>query len=108
MPDLMELFKKTIITGVGLALTAKDEVDEWAKEVEKRLNLTEEEGRNFFNDVQKRYEDSQAKLEARVEQTVKDILKKADIVTADELKAVKKEVWELKQILSDQKGSDDE
>ncbi|MGD9016876.1 MAG: phasin family protein [Desulfobacterales bacterium] len=108
MADFMELFKKTIITGVGLALTAKDEVDEWAKEVEKRLNLTEEEGRKFFNDVQKRYEDSQAKLEARVEQTVKDILKKADIVTADELKAVKKEIWELKQTLSDQTGSDDD
>lgn len=100
MADLMELFKKTMITGIGLALTAKDEVEDWAKEVEKRLSMTEEEGKKFIEDVRTRYEDSQAKLEERVEKTVKDILKKADIVTGDELKALKKEIWELKQALS--------
>lgn len=108
MADLVELLKKTMITGIGLALTAKDEVEDWAKEVEKRLSMTEEEGRKFLDDVQKRYEDSQAKLEARVEKTVKDVLKKADIVTGDELKALKKEIWELKQALSAKEESTEE
>jgi len=39
-------------------------------------------------------------LETRVEKTVKDILKKANVVTSDELKAVKKEVRELKKMIS--------
>ncbi|MFZ7127036.1 MAG: phasin family protein [Desulfobacterales bacterium] len=101
MADLMELFKKTMVTGIGLALVAKDEVEDWAKEVEKRLSMTEEEGKKFVDDVQKRYEKSQAKLEERVERTVKEVLKKMDIVTTDELKAVKKEIWKLKQALSE-------
>ena len=45
----------------------------------------------------------QKKLEARVEKTVKDILKKANVVTTDELKAVKKEIRELKKMISSEK-----
>ena len=46
---------------------------------------------------------SMQKLEDRVEKTVKDILKKANIVTSDELKAVKKEVRELKKMIASEK-----
>ena len=42
-------------------------------------------------------------LEARVEKTVKEFLKKANVVTSDELKAVKKEVRELKKMISSEK-----
>ena len=42
-------------------------------------------------------------LEARVEKTVQDFLKKANVVTSDELKAVKKEVRELKKMISSEK-----
>jgi polyhydroxyalkanoate synthesis regulator phasin len=62
--------------------------------------MSENDGKKFLNDLQKRYEETQKKLEARVEKTVKEFLKKADVVTSDELKAVKKEVRELKKIIS--------
>ena len=39
-------------------------------------------------------------LEERVEKSVKKFLKKADIVTTDELKALKKEIRELKESLN--------
>jgi hypothetical protein len=38
-----------------------------------------------------------------VEKTVKEFLKKANVVTGDELKAVKKEVRELKKMISSDK-----
>jgi hypothetical protein len=38
-----------------------------------------------------------------VEKTVQEFLKKANVVTSDELKAVKKEVRELKKMISSQK-----
>ena len=43
----------------------------------------------------KAYRNAQKKLEARVEKSVKEFLKKADIVTNDELKAVKKEITRI-------------
>jgi len=95
--ELLDIFKKTMLTGVGLALVAKDEVEEVAKELEKKMNMTEQDGKQFFKDLQKRYDEAQDKLEDRVEKAVRDFMKKADVVTGDELKALKKEIRELKK-----------
>ena len=81
------------------------EVEDLAKEVVEKGKMTEKEGRKFFDDLQKRYEEVQSKLEDRVEKTVKELLKKADVVTGDELKAIKKEIRELKKALSDKSGA---
>jgi polyhydroxyalkanoate synthesis regulator phasin len=97
MPDLI---KKTLLAGVGLALKTWDEVEDLAKELVDKGKMTEKDGNKFLKDLQKRYEETQKKLEVRVERTVKDFLKKANVVTSDELKAVKKEVRELKKMIS--------
>jgi polyhydroxyalkanoate synthesis regulator phasin len=97
MPDLI---RKTLLAGVGLALKTWDEVEDLAKELVEKGKMTEKEGNTFVKDLQKRYEETQKKLEARVEKTVKEFLKKANVVTSDELKAVKKEVRELKKMIS--------
>ena len=100
MPDLI---KKTLLAGVGLALKTWDEVEDLAKELVDKGKMTEKDGSKFLKDLQQRYEETQKKLETRVEKTVNDLLKKANVVTSDELKAVKKEVRELKKMISSEK-----
>jgi polyhydroxyalkanoate synthesis regulator phasin len=97
---MSDLIKKTLLAGVGLALKTWDEVEDLAKELVDKGKMTEKDGSKFLKDLQKRYEETQKKLEVRVERTVKDFLKKANVVTSDELKAVKKEVRELKKMIS--------
>jgi polyhydroxyalkanoate synthesis regulator phasin len=99
MPDLL---KKTLLAGVGLALKTWDEVEDLAKELVEKGKMTEKDGSKFIKDLQKRYEETQKKLEDRVEKTVQDFLKKANVVTSDELKAVKKEIRELKKMISNE------
>ena len=103
MPDAPEFIKKTMLAGVGLALKTWDEVEDFTKEMVEKGKMGEKEGNKFLKELQNRYDDTQKKLEARVEKTVKDILKKANLVTGDELKAVKKEIRELKKMVSRQK-----
>lgn len=100
MPDLIDLMKKALLTGVGLALKSKDEVEELAKDIEKKMEMSEQDGRKFLKEFQDKYDEAQDKLEKRVEKAVRDFMKKADLVTADELKALKKEVRELKKAIS--------
>jgi polyhydroxyalkanoate synthesis regulator phasin len=100
---MSDLIKKTLLAGVGLALKTWDEVEDLAKELVDKGKMTEKDGSKFLKDLQKRYEETQKKLEVRVERTVKDFLKKANVVTSDELKAVKKEVRELKKMISSEK-----
>ncbi len=97
---MFDLMKKGMLAGIGLALKTWDEVEEMVEDIQKRSQMSESEGRKFFDDVQKKYEEAQSKLEKRVEKTVKDILKKTQIVTSDELKELKKEIRELKNIVN--------
>jgi polyhydroxyalkanoate synthesis regulator phasin len=107
MPDLIkdvpDLIKKTMLAGVGLALKTWDEVEDLTKELVEKGKMGEKEGSKFLKELQTRYDDTQKKLEARVEKTVKEFLKKANVVTTDELKAVKKEIRELKKMISNEK-----
>ena len=100
---MSDLIKKTLLASVGLALKTWDEVEDLAKELVDKSKMTEKDGSKFVKDLQKRYEETQKKLEARVEKTVKDFLKKANVVTSDELKAVKKEIRELKKMIASEK-----
>ena len=106
MPDLKdtpEFLKKAMLAGVGLALKTWDEVEDFTKEMVEKGKMGEKEGNKFLKDLQNRYDDTQKKLEARVEKTVKEFLKKANLVTSDELKAVKKEIRELKKMIGSEK-----
>jgi polyhydroxyalkanoate synthesis regulator phasin len=102
MSDVIEFAKKTLLTGIGLALVAKDELEDIAGDLEKRLNLTEKEGKKFLDELQQKYDKTQKKLEDRVEESVNDVLKKANVATMDDLKALKKEIRDLKKAIGSQ------
>jgi len=103
LKDTPEFLKKTMLAGVGLALKTWDEVEDFTKEMVEKGKMGEKEGNKFLKELQNRYDDTQKKLEARVEKTVKEFLKKANLVTSDELKAVKKEIRELKKMIGSEK-----
>ncbi len=97
---MLDMVKKSMLAGIGLALKTWDEVEDFARDLQKRGRMTEKEGRKFLDELQQRYQDVQSKLEKRVEESVRAFLKKADVVTSDELKGLKKEIRELKQVVA--------
>ena len=99
---MIDLIKKTMMAGIGLALKTRDEAEDLVKDLVKRGTMSEQEGKKFLDDLLMRYDEARDKLEERVEANVKKFLKKADIVTGDELKALKKEIRELKKAISSQ------
>ena len=98
---MLNVIKKSMLTGIGLALIAKDEVEDLAKELVNKGKMSENEGTKFLEDLQKRYDETQKKLEEKIQQAVKDFMKKADVVTGDELKGLKKEIRDLKKAISE-------
>lgn len=98
---MLNIIKKSMLTGIGLALIAKDEVEDLAKELVNKGKMSESEGTKFLEDLQKRYDETQKMLEEKVQRAVKDFMKKADVVTGDELKGLKKEIRDLKKAISE-------
>jgi polyhydroxyalkanoate synthesis regulator phasin len=94
---MIEIVKKTFMTGAGLAHEAWDEVEALTKEIVKKAKMSEKEGSKFLKDMKVRYDDTQNKLEKYVEKIVRDILKKMNLATADDIKALKKEIRQLKK-----------
>jgi polyhydroxyalkanoate synthesis regulator phasin len=98
---MIEIVKKTFMTGAGLAHEAWDEVEALAKEIAQKAKMSEKEGSKFLKDMKSRYDDTQKKTGNYVEKVVKDILKKMDIATAADIKALKKEIRQLKKAIND-------
>jgi polyhydroxyalkanoate synthesis regulator phasin len=97
---VIDIVKKTLLAGIGLALQTRDEVEALAKEFTEKEKMSEKEGTKFFEDLMKRYDETKGMIETRVEKAVREFLKKADVVTGDELKALKKEIRDLKKAIS--------
>jgi len=100
---MLDLIKNSLLTGIGLALKTWDEVEAIAKEIEKKTQMPRDEAKKFIADIRKNYEEAQDELEKRVEKSVHGFLKKTDIVTGEELKGLKKEIRELKKMISAEK-----
>ena len=92
---MLDILKKTYLAGADLAAKTWDEVEALSKEISKKAKLSEKEGSKFLKEMKKRYDETQKKTGGYVERVVKDILKKMDIATAADIKALKKEIRQL-------------
>lgn len=88
----MESLKKTVLTGIGMALLARDRVEELAKELADKADLSEKEGREFVDDVLKGAEEARKKFEERVDSAVRDALAKMHVATREDLEALERRV----------------
>ena len=97
---MLDFIKKTMLTGIGIAMKTKDELEEWVKEIVKKGEMSEKEGKNFLDDLKEKSEKAQKDFEEKIESKFKDLLKKADIATRDDVNDLKNEIEELKRTVS--------
>ncbi|MEZ4528167.1 MAG: hypothetical protein R2941_19830 [Desulfobacterales bacterium] len=103
---MLELLKKSMLTGIGMALKTRDEVEDLAKDWANRQKMSEEEGRKFFDELMKKYDTSVDKLEDRVEEIVKKVLDKINLATKDEVKILREEIDRLRSAALSHKDAD--
>jgi polyhydroxyalkanoate synthesis regulator phasin len=94
---MIDILKKTYLAGAGLAAKGWDEVESVSKEIVKKAKMSEKEGAKYLKDMKKRYDDTQKKTGTYIEKVVRDILKKMDIATSADIKALKRDIQQLKK-----------
>lgn len=92
-----EMMKKVMLTGIGLALKTRSEMETVAKDIIKKSKMSEAEGRKFVADLTKKYEQSRRDMEKTIQKGVADYMAGADIASRKELNALKKEIGNLKK-----------
>jgi polyhydroxyalkanoate synthesis regulator phasin len=96
---MIEQLKKALTTGLGLALKTWSEVEAAGKEMIKKAQLSETDASQFLKSLKESYEKTQKKMEGQVNRLVQDVLKKADIASGEDVKALKREIQGLKKEL---------
>jgi len=94
---MIELIKKAVLTGIGVASLTKEKMEEIAKEFVERGKLSEEEGEKLVADMLKRAEDSRKSLEKQTEKIVDTALGKMQLVRASDISELKAEMIELRK-----------
>ena len=98
---MIDLIKKIVFTGVGLASLTKDKIEALGKEIGDQAKLSEKEGKELVDELMKKSEESRKEVASQVEKFVKDNLKKMDLATHDDLLKLEKKVQQLSKDLKD-------
>jgi len=81
---MIDLLKKTLLTGVGLTLMTKDKVEELAREIANTTQMSADKGQDFVNEAVARAQKGRAEFDATVQRLVQDALRKANVPTREE------------------------
>ncbi len=92
---MLELMKKGLYTGLGLALITKEKAEELAKELVTKGELSEKEGMSFVEGILKKSEEAKQELEKKTETMINNALKKTHIPSRKEFVSVSRRLAKL-------------
>ncbi|PIE70416.1 MAG: hypothetical protein CSA22_08165 [Deltaproteobacteria bacterium] len=96
---MIDLFRKTLYTGIGLAVRTQNEIIDLAKDLAEQNKLSETEGKKFIDEVVDKYNETKKRMNEQIEASVKKILSSMQLATQAEVDALKKEIKALKERL---------
>lgn len=94
---MIDLVKKALLTGVGIAALSKEKIEELGKELAEKGRLTEQEGKALVEQLLASSEEARKDFQVQIENKVQQAMEKMDLAKKSELDALKEEVEALKQ-----------
>ena len=98
---MFDYLKKSLLTGVGLALKSKNEIEDLAKEFAKNSKMSQDEARDFLKECQQKYKDAKTDFDKKIEEAIKKILQKLDLPSKSDIKTLNDRIDDLTKKLAD-------
>ncbi len=92
---IVELVKKTLFTGIGLASLGKDKIEELAKDVAKYGEMSEAEASKFLEELRQRADAAQDDLRDRIDKRVEQVTQQLELARTSEVQALQAKVTAL-------------
>ena len=96
---MIEVMKKSLFAGVGLANLTKSKAEELGKSMAENFNLNSEEGEKLVHEVLEKSESARRELQGTVEAMVMKVMERMDLARQSELEALKAKVEALEKEL---------
>ena len=100
---MQELLKNVFYLGAGLAFMTKEKIEELKKDLIDKGKITQEEGRQFVDDMIKKSEQAKADAEKKVRELVDDRLAKMKVASSDDIAELRKQIDELRSMVEEKK-----
>ena len=94
---MIDLIKKAVLTGMGVASLTKEKIDEFSRELIDKGKLSEQEGEKFILEMRKRAEESKEALVNQTDKVVEATLKRMQLVRASDLEKLQSEIAGLRK-----------
>ena len=95
------LFQEGLYVGLGLAMRTKERVEEFGKKITEEYNMTEEEGKNFVNDLMKESEETQTRLDEIIQNRLEKYMKDSNMPTKKDIDKLSKKIDELEKKMNE-------
>lgn len=94
---MIDLLKKTMYTGLGLAFMTKEKLEDISQNVADFGKLSEKEGKEFFNEISAKSEEARAELRSQIDKVVDETVTKMKLATRDDITKLEKQIKELQE-----------
>jgi polyhydroxyalkanoate synthesis regulator phasin len=103
---MMDLFRKTLLAGIGAAFMTKEKLDELGRKLMEDFNASESEAKKFVDEMTKMSEDARNAMGKTVDDMVGKAIGGLDIPTRKEFDALKERVACLEEKIENQKSQE--
>lgn len=100
---MIETLKKSLLTGIGLALRSKNEIEDLAKDFAKQSEMNQNEAKAFLKECQDKYDDAKSSLDQRIETAIENVLEKLDLPSKSDLTAINDRIDNLEKLIAKNK-----
>ena len=98
---MFDLIKKTLLTGLGLAAMTKDRIEEFAKDLVEKGEMSEKEGKELIDELWKKSEQARKDLETKMEGMVQKAIEKLNMATKEDIAQLNEKIEGLEQRIKD-------
>ena len=97
---MKETLKNILYTGIGIAFLTKEKVEELKADLIEKGKMSQEEGRQFVDDLLRRSEKARDQLDLWINKRVEERIEQFNLATRDELADLRRQVEELQVALN--------
>lgn len=94
---MMDLFKKAVLAGIGIASLTVEKVEELSKDVIDKGKMSEQEGEKFLQEMLKRAEESREALKQQTDRLVESALDRMQLAKVADLAKLQAEIEGLRK-----------
>lgn len=96
---MQELLKNLLYLGAGAAFITKEKVEELKNDLVDKGKLTQDEGKQFVDELLQKSDDFKNKFEEKINEAVTDRLEKMNVAKSDDIADLRAQIQELRAMV---------